>query len=137
MAKIAQHRCIYCHKITPSGLTLRENPSQSAPEHYCCSPGCRQKAERYFRFCRWGVPVFLLLTLLSLGLLLATVLGFSGNEKLTLAGMMLFGTSLILFPFPTSMTVERWGIRRSNLVLRLIGVVVLAASVALAWAIFW
>lgn len=131
-----KHRCVYCRRITGSQLFAQYGSGSSREEYPCCSSECQQKAERYFRFCRWGVPVFLLLTLVALGLLLATALGFSSDERLTLAGMGLFGVLLLLFPFPTGTTVERWGIRRTNLVIRIAGAVIVAATAVMGWQIF-
>jgi hypothetical protein len=119
-------KCAYCDKHTEELTPIVVVQKKKELAISVCSKECEQKARAFFRFAegkgRRGIFI--------VGMILATLLiMFSGvSSKLMAAGIALMGLIMAIFPFGTPQTFELWGIRKTVLCVRIVGVVFIVIS---------
>lgn len=127
--------CVYCGK--PIGgdppFTVEHARQGELVQESCCSERCREKAQSYFRRIRWGKPVSYLLLILAVLLVLTRSMGWAQGKLLPLAGVALFGITLLLFPFSSGEAAQRMGMKAAAATTRIIGVVLALLFGLLLW----
>jgi hypothetical protein len=104
----------------------------------CCCDGCKDKALAFFRFFEKYKYLFFSGLILALGLIFAGVFIeiFTGSLQLLAVfiacGFAALGLVCLLFPFATPETFSLWGVRKTALIVRIIGAVMILASPLLA-----
>ena len=127
-------RCMYCNKTnqTPHPVTIEGMTC------VCCSSECAEKTADFARFAKKNTVRFLIGVLvcplvLMLGSIFPLSLGYSTiGSMLFCAGWAAVGVTMIVFPFATPQTSQLMGIRKSTVLVRVIGIALLIMT-----PLFW
>ena len=128
-------KCFYCNKEieTPQPMTIEYETL------ICCSNECSNKTLAFYQFVKrtklfFGLGLFIAFALLlgSSFLLILT------NKQIGVTsfcfGYALIGLTVCVFPFATPQTVQMLGIRKVELLARIIGIIIIATTPILAVA---
>lgn len=109
-------KCIWCGRPCQNGF---------------CSPGCSEKYAGYEKLADRCGGLFLIGCLTPVILVIPAVI-FADSSKLWIGLILLIvAVTMIALPFATRETVEAWGVRKSKIAMRIIGLVFIAAGAAL------
>lgn len=121
-------KCVYCHKKIDNNkpinhqtiLKVDQFPNFSE-EYNCCSQKCKDASVRFLLYYHRFQYLFIVLTLSSLATL---VLGVTVKSLYSLAvlSLMVFGVSLLIFPFGKIPSIFQLGIRNSIFLGRIAGI---------------
>ncbi|MDF2855357.1 MAG: hypothetical protein K0Q87_1208 [Neobacillus sp.] len=128
-------QCIYCNKKieVPYTIIITNNNSQ-----ICCSEECMKKASSFYNHFMKSKPYFYVSIFLSLGLILsgAIVDAIMSSHRLLAvllaAGFILLGVTLLLFPFATPESFDKWGIKKTAKIVKALGIFIIMLGPALA-----
>ena len=120
-------KCIWCNKPCESEVTVRDGEET----HACCSEECKQEAEKFLRFAKRFSPLFLGLIIVIIVALLALSVTAPRLISIPMAAM---GCVILFLPFCTPQTVQALGLKKSILVGRILGIIVIALGI---FMYFW
>ena len=117
-------RCVYCNRKSVNIADFSVELSGESEKHKGCSEKCISKATSYLSYVNRYTKLFWLIMVLAL------LLAFAGVffPIPTSLGILLLGVIVIVFPFATPQTVYIFGIMLSKVIVRTIGLVVIAGS---------
>lgn len=101
-----------------------------------CDPDCKQRYEAFERYEKKYSWVFIVCVLLLVGLLFSSMI-FSG-KTLLIVGLVFFLMGLLInvFPFVTPETIDRFGVKRSVKIGRIVGAVLIVVGALLLGAYY-
>lgn len=111
-------KCIWCNKPCDSKITVQDGEEAYA----CCSEECNRRAEKFLRFAKRFTPLFLGLIIISTIALLALSVTAPRLASLPVAAM---GCVILFLPFCTPQTVQALGLKKSILIGRIMGILVM------------
>jgi hypothetical protein len=120
-------KCIWCNKPCGPEITVEDKDGTYA----CCSEECRHKSEKFLRFGKRFSPLFLGLIIACTVALIALSVTAPRLVSLPMAAM---GFVILFFPFCTPQTVQALGLKKSVLIGRIVGVIVIALGI---FMYFW
>lgn len=115
-------KCIWCNKSCESDITVHDDDGTYA----CCSEECKQKAEKFLHIVKRFSPLFIGLILVCV--VTAIVLSFTVPHfaSLPVAAM---GFVALFLPFCTSQTVQVLGLKKSAVIGRISGIILIAIGI--------
>ena len=122
-------KCFYCNKEieTPQSMTI-ENET-----FVCCSDKCSKKTLAFSQFVKRTKLFFGLGLFISLALLFGSTFSFILTNKqigiiLLCFGWVLLGLTICVFPFATPQTFQMLGIQKTELLVRIFGIIIIATT---------
>ena len=120
-------KCIWCNKPCETDITVEDKDGV----YSCCSEECRQKTEKFLRFAKRFTPLFLgLMAVIVVALIALSVTA----PRLISIPMAAMGCVILFLPFCTPQTVQAVGLKKSVLIGRIMGVIVIALGI---FMYFW
>lgn len=120
-------KCMWCNKLCESEITVQDGEETYA----CCSEECKQKSEKFLLFAKRFTSLFLGLIVVIIVALLALSVTVPRLISIPMAAM---GCVILLLPFCTPQTVHALGLKKSILIGRILGVIVIALGI---FMYFW
>ena len=116
---VVDGRCIWTNRPDPgtARVALPEGAYGTGDVHVC--PAHRERTLRYLKSTRRAVRV--ILSVLFLGVAAVLAAPGLGVDWLAAAGLCAIGLAFVAFPVPTPQTVQWLGLRRSVLLVRVLG----------------
>lgn len=115
-------KCIWCNKSCEPEITVQDKDGTYA----CCSEECKQKAEKFLLFGKRFSPLFLGLILVCVVTLIVLSVTVPRFATLPMAAM---GFVILFLPFCTPQTVQMLGLKKSAVIGRILGVIVIALGI--------
>lgn len=107
-------KCKYCNK------TFNQIESDNIKEY--CSVECMKKSNCFFIFYKKYKVIYFFLILFSVIFLMLPAFEIA-NKSLVPYGLLLLGITLLIFPFPTPQGVEKYGLQKSKIIVRIISII--------------
>ena len=138
-------RCTYCKKQgadQKTAVRMFVNGKLNTMEWSYCSPACKENIHSFIKSYNRFAPKFMLFVLGWIILMFGMPLllqALTGNpyfmQVVPPVGMTLMGVALIIFPFgiATTQYYRVLGIKYTNLIVRLTGLVMIIAGVGMLW----
>lgn len=120
-------KCLWCNKPCEPEITVQDSEETYA----CCSEECRQKAEKFLHFAKRLSPLFLGLIIVIIIALLALSVTAARLSSIPMTAM---GCVILFLPFCTPQTIQALGLKKSILIGRILGVIVIALGI---FMYFW
>lgn len=120
-------KCIYCNHKTDDCKSVSIGKESFL---YCCDE-CKDKTISFVNYANRTVIFFIIGIISTVILALLPILIPSIVYPLTTIGVVVLGITAIVFPFSTPQTIGLLGIKKSIIVVRIVGMVLIIA--ALLW----
>lgn len=128
-------KCVYCNKEveTPYSATCGEDNKTVT----CGNDDCAKRTEAFFRFGERAKPFFTVGIIISLIFIFVSVIFLTIGKMvvgsiLIGTGFALVGLTMLIFPLATPQTYSMYGIRKTTLITRIIGLCIVIAGPLLA-----
>lgn len=129
-------KCVYCNKNVeiPHPLVVEKDVDVVT----CCSDECVNKTREFSKFANRSKPLFLIGIILSVGIVFCGVFiemftqSISMLSILMACGLAFMGLTIIIFPLATPETFSMFGIKKTVVFTRILGIVVIAIAPLLA-----
>lgn len=123
-------KCMYCHQemenLYPAAV------GKDKTQITCCSEECVHKSEKFFSFFDHTKAYFIIMMIIAMVMLFAGVIVIILNKVigslLLSISFGLIGLDIVIFPFATPETFRLLGIKRTTILTRVIGAVVVVCS---------
>lgn len=100
-------------------------------ENVYCNSECQEKAKKFSAFRKKYMPIMVTLILLCLAI---EIIGFIVARKFSILSKLgLFGVGFLLLVFPFGNAEEMMGIRKSKMMVRMLGIIVMVVTVILCF----
>ena len=120
-------KCNYCNKKSETLFPVIVEVNKKKKTFYCDTNECKEKTISFFRYAygKGKIPVFL--AVISASMLLI-MFGPVFNNWLFAVGWALMGLDIFIFPFGTPQTFAWLGIKKTVVVIRIMGLFIIATA---------
>lgn len=115
-------KCLWCNKPCENDIPIKDDEETYA----CCSVECKIKAEKFLKYAKKTGPIFLILTIACI---VTILIGSVSNHKIVYYSMAAMGVIVLIFPFCTPQTTQVVGLKKSILIGRCLGILVIALGI--------
>lgn len=115
-------KCCYCNKKLPEKEELPQILVEDNRVRLCCDENCAQQAQVFLQYYERYKGLFAVLTVFCIGFM---IYGSVGNLRLCQYAFLAMGAVIVVFPFCTPTSIDLWGLKRSKVIGRILGVLVI------------
>lgn len=120
-------KCMYCNKKIPEGIENAVIEKIDGLTCTFCGEKCKEDCENFLSFAKKYEKLFLVLIFVPM--ILCTFASFILGEWVVCLMMVILGAAITLFPFCTPQTIQLTGVKKSVLIGRILGIVLIGMGI--------